>query len=232
MRDLREVVINWADDRNYLPENNDERWKWVDTHDVLVDLWDHVIDPETGMLDPNADIIKEISEPQPYVYAVPLLSEEYCEWLIREAEKSGKWSVDVSDKYAGLEIDLNRLSWAIDHYHKKKIIGYVLQSLFNGLFQWEIETVFKCFLVKYEAGGTLPYMNLHYDPHCRVAVTINLNDPHEYEGGGLSMVRFPEEIIHAPAGEALVFPGGNPMFHHIANIVTEGTRYVLVYWIK
>ncbi len=68
-------------------------------------------------------------------------------------------------------------------------------------------------------------------------MTINLNEPGEYEGGLLNFdygphstdgERYKECTEIKPQGSIIVFPS---FLHHQVTPVTKGTRYSLVLWI-
>ncbi len=69
----------------------------------------------------------------------------------------------------------------------------------------------------------------------KLSVTINLNQPGEYEGGNLKFdfgphsqgKRFHEVTEIRPQGSIIVFPSWT---YHQVTPVTKGTRYSLVLW--
>ena len=68
----------------------------------------------------------------------------------------------------------------------------------------------------------------------KISVTINLNEPEEYEGGNLKFdfgnhttKKFHEVTEIRPQGSIIVFPSFLP---HCVTPVTKGTRYSLVLW--
>ena len=173
-------------------------------------------------------IDSQLEQPIPYVYTFPLLSPEYCDWLIAEGNKSNKWGFNRKDPYAAFEVDLSDLNPAIDYQNRSVALEQIGPKL-GQLFDWtDPKTVSKCLLIKYQPDHCNK-IDMHYDPLSLVSLSISLND--EYQGGGLTFVSYPNKTITAPKGHAIMFPG-NPMFAHEAKPTTAGERYVLVYWIR
>ncbi|MGY5853602.1 MAG: 2OG-Fe(II) oxygenase [Candidatus Thorarchaeota archaeon] len=213
----------------YIPADTPERWNWLPTFSMFDPIWNDAFLPG-GVIKGDAPVLEKIEEPVPYAYSIPLFSDDYCEWLIDIAEEADKWTVDKKDKYAAWEVELGKVNSGVDAYHKRVVIEDVLNRLFEGLYGWKSEKVARIFLVKYDAESTITEMKTHYDHQSLVSVSINLNSLDEYEGGELSFIRSPEKKIEIPKGRALIF-SGNPVMSHKVNPVTEGIRYVLVYWL-
>lgn len=208
---LIEKIFPW------LPDYEEGLWKWSYTGAMMHPAWT------------QPDLEHQIEEPTPGCFLVPILSDDYCDWLIRQAEENDSWSFDRSDDYAGWEINLEKLHHGFpDVYHKEIVIMQnMAERIFAGLFQWHPSGVDKIFLIKY-VEGTCVEMDLHHDEDSLVSVSINLND--EFAGGELSFIRTPEDKVVPRKGWGAIFSGG-PTMSHQANPITGGVRYVLVYWI-
>lgn len=61
--------------------------------------------------------------------------------------------------------------------------------------------------------------------HRRFALSLMLNDPSEYTGGGLRFMEYGPEMYYPPAGAAMVFSGS--LLHEVMP-VTAGERFVLL----
>lgn len=221
--------ITWQLKDKFIPANLEQRWLWLPTKTTFHESWEGAFLPE-GLRE-DAEVLKHIEEPVPYAYLFPLFSEYYCQWLIELAEEDNLWSVDKKDNYAAWEVNLAKVSSTVDAYHREVIVKQVMNPLFEGLYQWQCSKVFRIFFVKYEAGGTIPEMKSHWDEPSLVSVSVNLNDPNDYEGGHLTFLRTPDIAIKPLLGHGLMF-SGNPAMSHQAHEVTKGTRYVLVYWLR
>jgi len=213
-------LIQWAIEKSFrwLPDEESELWKWSYTGGIMHESW----------VMPNFE--HQIEKATEGVYLAPILSKEYCNWLIAEAEALDEWSVSKKDDYAGWEINLNRLHHGfVDNYHREVVIlQNIATRVFHGLYGWEPDGVEKCFLVKYQST-TIAEMHQHHDESSLVSVSINLNT--EFEGGDLTFIRTPEDRVSPKKGWGAIF-AGNPTMMHQAHPITAGVRYVLVYWIK
>jgi len=209
---LIEKIFRW------LPESEDELWKWSYTGNVMHEAWT------------RPEFANQIEKATEGVYLVPILSPKYCDWLIEQAEELDEWTVSKKDEFAGWEINLNKLHHGfVDNYHREIVILQNLAArVFGGLYGWPPEKVEKCFLIKYQST-TIAEMHSHHDEHSLVSVSINLNE--EFEGGELTFIRTPDDVVNPRKGWGAVF-AGNPTMAHQAHPITSGTRYVLVYWIK
>jgi PKHD-type hydroxylase len=80
----------------------------------------------------------------------------------------------------------------------------------------------------------------HYDWHQdigpgigsqrKVSITVQLSDPHEYEGGDLEMWSGGENVSVAERGAGVVFIFPSYMMHRVTK-VTKGTRRSFVLWV-
>jgi len=226
MSKFRGNIIKAVD--KWLPQDIPEVWNWKHTTEMLHPDWKNVFNKD-GQVHEHSNLLKKLQEPLPYIFLVPLFSDEYCDWLIKKANESDKWCFDNKDDYAAFEIPLKKMNPWINSYHEEVICGWVLNSLYMGLFGYRIEKVSKCFLIKYTTQGGYRSMDMHHDGSSLLSVSISLNDG--YEGGGMTFVRNPDQEIEILKGHALLF-SGNPITSHRANPVTKGEKYSLVYWIK
>ena len=226
MSKLRENVITAVD--RWLPTEIPEVWNWKPTQETLNADWTGVFN-SSGHIREDSHLLTRLEEPVPHTFLIPLLSHEYCDWLVQKANESNKWCFDNKDGYAAFEIPLKKMNPWINSYHEDFICGWVLNSLYMGLFGYRIQKVSKCFLIKYTIQVGYRSMDMHHDGKSLLSVSINLNDG--FEGGGMTFVRNPDQEIDIPKGHALLF-SGNPITSHRANPVTKGERYSLVYWIR
>jgi len=223
---FRGTLINAVD--RWLPSEKPEVWNWKPTPELLNADWKGVFNKE-GQVHEQSNLLQRLQEPAPYIFSVPLLSYEYCDWLIKIANDSDQWCFDNKDGYAAFEIPLKKMNPWINSYHEDFICLYILNSLYMGLFGYRVDKVSKCFLIKYTTQVGYRSMEMHHDGSSLLSVSVALND--EYEGGSMTFVRNPEQEINIPKGHALLF-SGNPITAHRANPVTKGERYSLVYWIR
>jgi PKHD-type hydroxylase len=75
------------------------------------------------------------------------------------------------------------------------------------------------------------HLTYHHDNpfNGHYSVTMFLSDPETYKGGELSLFSdYEERYYKLPAGTAIIYPTGT---YHQVNKVTEGSRYVAVFWV-
>lgn len=226
MGKFRGNIIKAVD--KWLPPESPAAWNWKPTPEMLHPDWKGIFNP-FGVIHEGSKILTQIQEPLPYTFLVPLFSDEYCDWLIEKGNEADKWCFDNKDGYAAFETHLKKMNPWVNSYHEDFICLWILNSLYKGLFGYVAEKAIKCFLIKYTTQVGYRSMDMHHDKTSLLSVSVNLNDG--FKGGEMSFVRHPETKIEIPKGHALLF-SGNPIQCHRANPVTEGERYVLVYWIK
>lgn len=226
MSKLRGTIIGLVD--RWLPTEIPEVWNWKSTPEILRPDWRGVFN-EFGQVQEDSHILARLEEPLPHTFSIPLLSYQYCDWLVDQANESNKWCFDNKDGYAAFEIPLKKMNPWINSYHEDFICKWVLNSLYMGLFGYRIQSVSKCFLIKYTTQVGYRSMDMHHDGNSLLSVSISLNS--DFEGGGMTFVRNPDQEVHIPMGHALLF-SGNPITAHRANPVTKGEKYSLVYWMR
>ena len=170
------------------------------------------------------------------IYTFPLLSEQFCDEFVEEAEASKMWSSgDVSDKrlQGGYEpvptrdihfgqIDfkdafrtllLNYVAPIAEHYYP----GYYMKARDN-----------LDFIVKYQPEGQA-YLRPHHDASS-VTIVVALNQRGtDFEGGGTRFVR-QNCTAFSNKGMTTLHPG-RITHQHEGLQTTKGTRYILVSFI-
>lgn len=208
-----------------IPQESPERWAYSITEDMYHPVVVKLLHGD------STDFKNSIKEIVPYVYEFPLFSEKYCDWLIEYANEKKKWKIYAKDRrYGRTQVTLKRLNPWIYNYHKQTV-WKVVSIMTYGLFQFVPKTLVSSFLIKYSMGMPDKYkgMGLHHDTDSLLSMTINLNDG--YNGGGLSFVRYPDQVVLGQKGWGVLF-AGNPIMAHQAHPITSGERYVCVYWIS
>lgn len=211
----------------FIPPEPPGRWKYRPTWEILHPLILESIDGD-GNVQSDSPFVQSIETPVPYCHTFPLFSEDYCDFLIDVTENRGKWKFDKGDYFTGWEQDLDRFPWLYG-YHRAFILFEVLNPIIAGIYKgWVARALDKSFFIKYENPGSVD-MKPHHDHGSLVSISINLNE--DFEGGGLRFVRYPEIEIIGKKGWAVMF-SGNPVMRHEAMPITDGIRYVLVYWVR
>ena len=112
-------------------------------------------------------------------------------------------------------------------------LGYLTQRLRPELkkaFHFEAAGLEPLKVARYD-GENQGFFAPHRDNNTRetarrcFALTLNLNDPTTYEGGGLRFPEYSPTVYRPAAGEALVFSGSHL---HEVTPVRQGQRYVLI----
>lgn len=170
-----------------------------------------------------------VDEPGPHIYTFPFFTKEFCIELVELSEKF-EWTTDRHRFYPttdnllevlGMDKIWNRL---INDYVKPLAVwAYELQGK-----SWEDDLHDESFIIKYPYNQQ-SHLSLHHD-FCNITTLVNLN-PGEFKGGGTYFPKYkclvnPEEI-----GVMTLHPG-SITHKHGARPVTEGTRYVVVSFIK
>ncbi len=211
----------------FIPPEPPGRWKYRPTWEMLHPAILESIDAN-GEIQNDSPFVQSIETPVPYCHTFPLFSEEYCDFLIEVAEKRGKWQFDKRDDYTAWEQNLNYFPWLYG-YHRAFVLFEVLNPIIAGIYKgWAARGLHRAFFIKYEKP-ICTNMEAHHDHESLVSISINLND--EFDGGGLRFSRYPEIEVVGRKGWAVMF-SGNPVMRHEALPITDGLRYVLVYWAK
>jgi len=159
------------------------------------------------------------------------LDKEFCEHIIKHI----KWENAEKANLDGEVVEWRRKSDIVwDNIYSP--IGCVAQyniNLANALAGWNYPVNYyeKMQMSRYSDGG-------HYDWHIdcfapvngvqrKLSCSIQLNDPSEYEGGGLELEVEPGRNMLAKQGSIIVFPS---FLKHRVQPVTSGTRYAAVTW--
>lgn len=209
-----------------VPPEPPGRWKYQPTPEILHPILLESL--KNGEIQNDSLFVESIEQPVPYCHTFPLLSEEYCDYLVELAEERGKWRFNKGDDYTAWEQYLRKFPFLYG-YHRAFILFEILTPIIAALYRgWAPRAIQNAFFIKY-VKPICTNMKPHHDDMSQVSLSINLND--EFEGGGLRFVRYPEIEIIGKKGWVVMF-SGNPVMRHEAIPITSGTRYVLVYWVR
>jgi len=157
--------------------------------------------------------------------SMDFITPETSQWLIDEAEKSGKWESMYGDKFPGQEIRIREFSmefWDALEAHFKRHINPQIEKYWFPLLMYGLRDAF---IIKY-SPGTQDRLNCHHDASL-VSGIVRLND--DYEGGDTYFYRQKYSNINIPKGTLLLWPG-QVTHGHEGRPVTKGTKYSLVIW--
>lgn len=166
------------------------------------------------------------------------LSKEFCNLVIQETDWAKK-----EQGIAGGILDKKIRATDIVWMHKLAPISCVAVSYINSAntqagWNYDLIDIEQVQIGRYDKGGhydwhtdevTLPKNDLNTTNKIRkISISIQLNDPNEYEGGNLEFkVRENVDSLKMQQGDIIVFPS---FVEHRVTPVTEGARYSAVTW--
>ena len=204
-------------------EHIDRRWEIQD--DSNWEEWSKkYINPL--LLEQKYDLI--IDEPAPHVYLFPLFTKRFCDELIALSEEF-EWTTDRHEFYPTTD-NLMETLFMKDIYNR--VINDYVRPLAIDRFQLEGKSwdhlTDESFVIRYKADEQ-PHLDIHHD-YSNITTLVNLN-PGEFKGGGTWFPKYNYLANPTEIGMCTLHPG-NITHKHGARPVTEGTRYVVVSFIK
>lgn len=179
-----------------------------------------------------------------YVLFDKVLSPEYCDFLVAEANKIPKQNPGMG--VDGKTVSIGARSSKIAFINKMQPqfsaifdLVWTFASIANKDFGFKISKLDYIQFSEYSEYSRGEYKKHHdvfwlnNDPqfHRKLSVVVQLTDPLTYEGGDLEIYDIntpvPQDILKNK-GSLIVFPSFLP---HAALPVTKGTRYSLAAWI-
>ena len=169
-----------------------------------------------------------VDEPGPNIYTFPFFTKVFCDELIKLGEQQ-QWKNDRHEFYPTTDNLLEVLG--MDEIYNKVINTYVrpLAIWAYGLEgkHWD-HLRDESFIIRYKSEEQ-SHLSLHHD-FSNITTLVNLN-PSEFKGGGTYFSKYKLNINPTEVGVMTLHPG-NITHKHGARPVTEGTRYVVVSFIK
>jgi len=178
------------------------------------------------LIDQKYDLI--IDEPATHVYLFPLFTRRFCKELIALSENY-EWTTDRHEFYPTTDNLMSALGMQ-DIYNK--VINEYVRPLAIDRFELEGNSwdhlIDESFIIRYKSDEQ-PHLDIHHD-HSNITTLVNLN-PGEFKGGGTWFPKYKYLANPSEIGMCTLHPG-NITHKHGARPVTEGTRYVVVSFIK
>ena len=159
------------------------------------------------------------------IFSWPLVTQEFCNDIIRDAENYGQWTSGRHENYSTHDI-------LLDSFQYNQLYNSILEEYAHPVVKW----IWKCsgiqwdnivsenFIVKYDtvSDGWQNNLGVHHDASDYTFV-LTLNN--EFEGGG---TWFPRQkvLLKNEVGHVALHP--TITHRHGARSVTEGIRYVLI----
>tara|TARA_B110000977_G_C11053501_1_gene483195 strand:+ start:688 stop:2112 length:1425 start_codon:yes stop_codon:yes gene_type:complete len=167
-------------------------------------------------------------EPGPNIYTFPFFTKAFCDELIELGEQQ-QWKNDRHEFYPTTDNLLSVLG--MESIYNKVINTYVrpLALWAYGLEgkSWD-NLRDESFIIRYKSDEQ-SHLSLHHD-YSNITTLVNLN-PGEFKGGGTYFPKYKLNVNPTEMGVMTLHPG-NITHKHGARPVTEGTRYVVVSFIK
>ena len=169
-----------------------------------------------------------VDEPAPNVYTFPFFTKAFCDEIIELSEKY-PWKNDRHEFYPTTDNLLEVLGM-------DKIYNKVINTFVRPLTIWAYELEGKSwnvlrdesFIIRYRQDEQ-SHLSLHHDLS-NITTLVNLNSG-EFKGGGTYFPKYKLNVNPTELGVMTLHPG-NITHKHGARPVTEGTRYVIVSFIK
>ena len=178
------------------------------------------------LINQEYDLITD--EPAPHVYTFPLFTKRFCKQLIQLSEQFD-WTTDRHEFYPTTDNLLEVLG--MDKIYSKVINEYIRPYAID---RYQLEgrdwnkLTDESFIIKYPHDQQ-SHLSVHHD-YSNITTLVNLN-PGDFKGGGTYFPKYKCLVNPKEIGLATLHPG-NITHKHGARPVTEGTRYVVVSFIK
>jgi len=193
----------------------DNKQEWVNrfiTYSARTKEWDLITD-----------------EPFMNTFAFPLFTPEFCQMIREEAEHANSWTIDRHDHYPTTDMVLQTIG--MHDIYMEVLREYVMPV---SIHMWALEgegwdnLSSENFLARY-TPDTQGHLAIHHDAS-DITCLVQLSDLDEYEGGG-TWFRRQKQLIKNGIGYVTIHPG-NITHKHGARAVTEGSRYIIVSFMK
>jgi PKHD-type hydroxylase len=171
-----------------------------------------------------------------YAYYDTVFSVDECKQVIEIGESLFSQKASVSGTGVDSKIRNSKISWINpneDTFWMFRKLTDAVTGLNNAYFGFDIFGFIEGFqFTKYEAPFGFYEAHMDSSPGIQIrklSITLQLNSPDEYEGGGLCIWQGKEKVeMQKKQGHLTIFP--SYMVHEVQP-VTKGTRYSLVAWI-
>ena len=189
--------------------------KWTDrfiTYSARTKEWDLIVD-----------------EPFINTFSFPLFTPEFCRMVREEAESSNSWTVNRHENYPTTDMVLQTIG--MHDIYMEVLKEYVMPL---SIYMWALEgkgwdiLSSENFLARY-TPDTQGHLSIHHDMS-DITCLVQLSSFDEYEGGG-TYFRRQKELVKNEIGYVTLHPG-NITHKHGARAVTDGTRYIIVSFMR
>jgi len=230
-----ETAYNFAKNENW--SNRYNQWiEMINNNDKLhPELYTYYDDPDAwkSRFITYSARTKEweliVDEPFMNTFSFPLFTAEFCRMIREEAEHSNSWTVDRHENYPTTDMVLQTIGM---HDIYMEILREFVMPV--SIYMWALEgegwdnLTTENFLARYtpDAQG---HLSIHHDMS-DITCLVQLSDLDEYEGGG-TWFRRQRKLLKNGIGYVSIHPG-NITHKHGARAVTDGTRYIVVSFMR
>ena len=170
-----------------------------------------------------------MDEPFINTFSFPLFTPEFCRMVREEAESSNSWTVNRHENYPTTDMVLQNIG--MHDIYMEVLKEYVMPL---SIYMWALEgkgwdiLSSENFLARY-TPDTQGHLSIHHDMS-DITCLVQLSSFDEYEGGG-TYFRRQKELVKNEIGYVTLHPG-NITHKHGARAVTDGTRYIIVSFMR
>lgn len=157
------------------------------------------------------------------IYTIPAFTEEFCDFIIDEAESCNCWTVDRHESYPTTDMVLRTIGLG-ETYHEilKKYFWPLSAKIFKLEEESWLDMNSENFIARYHPYGQY-HLSLHHDAS-QITTVVTLNE--DFEGGG---TYFPNQNakLKGKKGDVSIHPGQITHWHG-GLPVEAGQRYIIV----
>ena len=164
-----------------------------------------------------------VQEEIPNIYTIPAFTEDFCDFMIEEAEASNQWTFDRHEHYPTTDMLLQVIGMQ-DTYHQilKKYIWPLATKVYKLEEEEWVYMSSENFLARYHPYAQY-HLALHHDMS-QITTVVTLNE--DFEGGGTYFSK-QRTKLKGLKGHVSIHPG--QITHRHGGLPVEaGQRYIIV----
>lgn len=232
----RKRVLMWVDNTaDYGIIKKFDRLVLGDTiwelRDILTDFMRNILTKYENGESISREALSEIGSD---VWRIPFFTERFCDAVVTECERIGKWSaggdshydarIGSQENYPTQDIHLPDIG--MHKFWSSVVIKRCCAAIMDILYNYKAGKHNIAFVAKYSASGQIK-LDPHHDSSA-YTTNIALSTPNiDYKGGGCRFIYKGLTVINTPKGHMILHPGKISHYHE-GIAITEGTRYILV----
>jgi hypothetical protein len=174
-------------------------------------------------------VVDELEPLNSNLFEFPLFNEDFCTWIIVEAERQSHWIHNRHQNYPAVDFELSAMGWVGEHYTRvlQDYVAPIAKKIWGLEGDWVDKPYCENFMIRYRPEDQSS-LYLHHDfSHYTVGVRLN----GEFEGGGTYFQRLGKTLTPVRNGNAFLHPG-MITHRHGARPIFSGKRYILVSFVR